>query len=181
VGAQKTAGAARLRFRRNTDNRQNTAGSNRSCYHRNVCGQSASGGKRSCGRRAGDTCQNSSGTKWSRNHCDAVSAQRATAAKRPCGHRGGDSSRQPQAPPRDLKQSLKQRRRVSVAFSSLHLFEQIVRAGHLRFAGRVLNVELFDHAIFEQHGVTFGANAKPGAGGIQRQIQRLGELGVAIG
>src|SRR2546430_336240 len=45
--------------------------------------------------------------------------------------------------------------------------QQRIAAGHLDLAGRRLEVELLNHAVVDQHRITFGADAKPVAGGIQ--------------
>src|ERR1700720_1113115 len=43
---------------------------------------------------------------------------------------------------------------------TLYLLEQVVGAGHLGLAGRVLDVDALHHAVIDHHGIALGAHAE---------------------
>ena len=92
---------------------QNAAGPSRSCRRAYVCGQSAAVQNDLAVAAPTVPAKMQPAQNGLATIRDAVSAQRATAAKRPRGHRGGYRGGQSQTPPRDLKQSLRERRRIS--------------------------------------------------------------------
>src|SRR6266478_2751314 len=62
---------------------------------------------------------------------------------------------------------------------SLQALEQIVGAGHVGFAGRVLDVERLHHAVVDHHGVASRTHAEATLGEIRRDANRLGPGGAA--
>src|SRR5712691_2407373 len=59
--------------------------------------------------------------------------------------------------------------------------EQGVAARDLDLAGRFLDVELLHHAVLDQHGIAPRAGAETIARAVEGEIDRLGELAVAVG
>src|SRR3954452_13910620 len=76
---------------------------------------------------------------------------------------------------------LHQYRVLTVTWEASKLLEQRVAAGDLDLARRFLDVELLHHAVLDQHGVALGARAEAVARAVEGEVDRLGELAVAVG
>src|SRR5215475_14029477 len=63
----------------------------------------------------------------------------------------------------------------------LQLLEQAVAARHLDLAGCFLDVERFHHAVVDHHAVALRAHAEAVAGTVEGEVDRFGELAVAVG
>src|ERR1700741_1242873 len=61
------------------------------------------------------------------------------------------------------------------------LLQQGVAAGYVDFAGGLLDIEFLHHAVFDQHRIASGAHAKTVAGAVEGEIDRLGEVAIAVG
>src|SRR5256885_619898 len=59
--------------------------------------------------------------------------------------------------------------------------EQILRAGNVDLAGRVLDVERLHHAVLDDHGIALRARAKATWPEIDGEAERLGEIAAAVG
>src|SRR5258708_9145313 len=59
--------------------------------------------------------------------------------------------------------------------------KQRLGAGGFRLAGRVLDVELLHHAVFNQHGIALRAQPQAACRPVHGEIERLGEFAVAVG
>src|SRR4029078_6831881 len=70
---------------------------------------------------------------------------------------------------------------ASLAMTISELPQKRIAAGNLDLAGRRLEVEFLDHAVFHQHRIATGADAEPVAGGVELHADRLGEVGIAVG
>ena len=66
-------------------------------------------------------------------------------------------------------------------FIVLDVLQQIIGAGEFHLAGRVFDADAFDDAVVNDHAVALGANAEPATGRIEREAERLGEVGAAVG
>src|SRR4051794_33774699 len=64
---------------------------------------------------------------------------------------------------------------------ALQALQQILRAGNLRFAGRVLDVKRLHHAVVDHHGVALRARAEAAFPEVDREADRLRESRAAVG
>src|SRR3954452_9607997 len=64
---------------------------------------------------------------------------------------------------------------------ALQTFQQILRAGNLRFARRILDVERLHNAVVHYHGVALRARAEAAFPEVDREADRLRESRAAVG
>src|SRR5689334_6173426 len=64
---------------------------------------------------------------------------------------------------------------------SSEALEHCVGAGDFRLAGRFLDVERLHDAVLDQHRIALGAQAETVARRIERKVDGLGEIAVAVG
>ncbi len=61
------------------------------------------------------------------------------------------------------------------------LLQQRVAARYFDLARAFLDVEFLHHAVLDHHGIALRAGAEPVAGAVEGEVDRLGELAVAVG